>query len=108
MVYSAGGIYVASLIGLLMTGAAVFITHYYTSTSRSPVRKIADLLLDLVGHPVGHEPLQPRSCAVDHPQSGVLGTRHAGCCLDDLLEHTVERQLGSDGDPCLHERSQTF
>src|SRR6476619_5254860 len=41
MVYSAGGIYVASLIGLLMTGAAVFITHYYTSTSRSPVRKIA-------------------------------------------------------------------
>ena len=41
MVYSAGGIYFASLIGLLMTGAAVFITHYYTSTSHSPVRKIA-------------------------------------------------------------------
>ena len=40
-IYSAGGIYLASLIGLLMTGAAVFITHYYTSTAHSPVRKIA-------------------------------------------------------------------
>jgi K(+)-stimulated pyrophosphate-energized sodium pump len=40
-IYSAGGIYLASLIGLLMTGASVFITHYYTSTAHSPVRKIA-------------------------------------------------------------------
>ncbi len=39
--YTAGGIYWASIIGLLMTGAAVLITNYYTSTSYSPVRKIA-------------------------------------------------------------------
>jgi len=40
-VYSAGGIYFAAMIGLLMTGAAVLITNYYTSTAYSPVRKIA-------------------------------------------------------------------
>ena len=40
-IYSASGIYFASVLGLLMTGAAVFITHYYTSTAHSPVRKIA-------------------------------------------------------------------
>ena len=39
--YSATGIYWASVIGLLMTGAAVLITNYYTSTAYSPVRKIA-------------------------------------------------------------------
>jgi len=39
--YTAGGIYFASVIGLLMTGAAVLITNYYTSTEFSPVRKIA-------------------------------------------------------------------
>lgn len=39
--YTAMGIYWASVIGLLMTGAAVLITNYYTSTSYSPVRKIA-------------------------------------------------------------------
>ncbi len=39
--YSAGSIYFASVIGLLMTGAAVLITNYYTSTEHSPVRKIA-------------------------------------------------------------------
>ena len=39
--YSAGSIYFASVIGLLMTGAAVLITNYYTSTEYSPVRKIA-------------------------------------------------------------------
>ncbi len=39
--YSAGGIYFASVVGLLMTGAAVVITNYYTSTAYSPVRKIA-------------------------------------------------------------------
>jgi len=41
-VYSSGGIYFAALIGLLMTGAAVLITNYYTSTAYSPVRKIAE------------------------------------------------------------------
>jgi K(+)-stimulated pyrophosphate-energized sodium pump len=40
-IYSAGGIYLASLLGLLMTGAIVFITNFYTSTAHSPVRKIA-------------------------------------------------------------------
>jgi K(+)-stimulated pyrophosphate-energized sodium pump len=39
--YPAGGIYLASLLGLLMTGATVFITNFYTSTAHSPVRKIA-------------------------------------------------------------------
>ncbi len=40
--YSANGIYFAAVIGLLMTGAAVAITNYYTSTAYSPVRKIAE------------------------------------------------------------------
>jgi len=40
-VYSSTGIYLATLIGLLMTGASVIITNYYTSTEYSPVRKIA-------------------------------------------------------------------
>ena len=39
--HSAGSIYFAAVIGLLMTGAAVLITNYYTSTDYSPVRKIA-------------------------------------------------------------------
>lgn len=39
--YSALNLYVASLVGLLMTGIAVLITNYYTSTEYSPVRKIA-------------------------------------------------------------------
>ncbi len=39
--YGWGRIYFASVIGLLMTGAAVLITNYYTSTDYSPVRKIA-------------------------------------------------------------------
>jgi K(+)-stimulated pyrophosphate-energized sodium pump len=40
-VYSASGIYLATLLGLLMTAVVVSITHFYTSTSHSPVRKIA-------------------------------------------------------------------
>ncbi len=39
--FSAGSIYFASVVGLLMTGVAVLITNYYTSTEYSPVRKIA-------------------------------------------------------------------
>jgi K(+)-stimulated pyrophosphate-energized sodium pump len=39
--YGANGIYFATVVGLLMTGAAVAITNYYTSTAYSPVRKIA-------------------------------------------------------------------
>ncbi len=39
--YSAGGIYFCAIIGLVMTGATVLITNYYTSTAFSPVRKIA-------------------------------------------------------------------
>ncbi len=46
--YSATGIYLATLIGLLMTGASVIITNYYTSTEYSPVRKIA--LASETGH----------------------------------------------------------
>ena len=46
--YTAGGIYMASLVGLVLTGAIVLITNYYTSTSFSPVRKIA--LASETGH----------------------------------------------------------
>src|SRR5438270_11330564 len=38
---SAGDLYLASLVGLLMTGVVVLITNYYTSTRYAPVRKIA-------------------------------------------------------------------
>jgi len=41
-VYPASGIYLAAIVGLLMTGASVLITNYYTSTSYAPVRKIAE------------------------------------------------------------------
>jgi K(+)-stimulated pyrophosphate-energized sodium pump len=40
-IHSATGIYLSALVGLLMTGAAVLITNYYTSTAHAPVRKIA-------------------------------------------------------------------
>ncbi|MHA3773235.1 sodium-translocating pyrophosphatase [Verrucomicrobiota bacterium sgz303538] len=39
--YSANGVFFSSVVGLLMTAAAVVITNYYTSTEYSPVRKIA-------------------------------------------------------------------
>jgi K(+)-stimulated pyrophosphate-energized sodium pump len=39
--YSANGIFLAAVVGLIMTGAAVAITNYYTSTAHGPVRKIA-------------------------------------------------------------------
>jgi K(+)-stimulated pyrophosphate-energized sodium pump len=38
---SAGDLYLAALVGLLMTGIVVLITNYYTSTRYAPVRKIA-------------------------------------------------------------------
>jgi K(+)-stimulated pyrophosphate-energized sodium pump len=39
--YSANSLYVAALIGLLMTGIVVLITNYYTATEYAPVRKVA-------------------------------------------------------------------
>ena len=39
--YSGFGLFLTTLIGLAMTGIVVLITNYYTSTSYSPVRKIA-------------------------------------------------------------------
>jgi K(+)-stimulated pyrophosphate-energized sodium pump len=41
VVYTAGHVYAAAIVGLLMTAIAVLITNYYTSTDFSPVRKIA-------------------------------------------------------------------
>ena len=41
MTLTAGGVFSSALVGLLMTGAAVAITNYYTSTAHAPVRKIA-------------------------------------------------------------------
>jgi K(+)-stimulated pyrophosphate-energized sodium pump len=38
---TAGDLYLASLVGLIMTGVVVLITNYYTSTRYAPVRKIA-------------------------------------------------------------------
>ena len=38
---TANGIFYASLVGLVMTGLACWITNYYTSTEHGPVRKIA-------------------------------------------------------------------
>jgi K(+)-stimulated pyrophosphate-energized sodium pump len=38
---SAGDLYLASVVGLVMTGVVVLITNYYTSTRYAPVRKIA-------------------------------------------------------------------
>jgi K(+)-stimulated pyrophosphate-energized sodium pump len=46
--YTAAGIFFAAIVGLLMTGAAVLITNYYTSTAYSPVRKIAQA--SVTGH----------------------------------------------------------
>ena len=39
--FTSNGIFFAAVVGLLMTGAAVAITNYYTSTEYGPVRKIA-------------------------------------------------------------------
>jgi K(+)-stimulated pyrophosphate-energized sodium pump len=39
--YTVGDLYLASLLGLLVTGAMVAITEYYTSKSFGPVKKIA-------------------------------------------------------------------
>lgn len=38
---TAAGLYGSALIGLVLTGAVVLITNYYTSTAHAPVRKIA-------------------------------------------------------------------
>ncbi len=38
---TANGIFCASVVGLVMTGLACWITNYYTSTEHAPVRKIA-------------------------------------------------------------------
>ncbi len=46
--YTPWHLYLASLVGLVMTGAIVLITNYYTSTKFSPVRKIA--LASETGH----------------------------------------------------------
>ncbi|MGC1480371.1 MAG: sodium-translocating pyrophosphatase [Chthoniobacterales bacterium] len=41
MVYTSAGLYWCAIIGLLMTGAVVVITNYFTSTAYYPVKKIA-------------------------------------------------------------------
>ncbi len=40
-IYTRGGLYWCAIIGLLMTGAIVVITNYFTSTKYYPVKKIA-------------------------------------------------------------------
>jgi K(+)-stimulated pyrophosphate-energized sodium pump len=46
--YTSGQLYLASLVGLAMTGVIVAITNYYTSTAFKPVRSIA--LASETGH----------------------------------------------------------
>jgi len=41
VILSANGIFGSTIVGLVMTGLAVMITNYYTSTAYGPVRKIA-------------------------------------------------------------------
>ncbi|MFV1994815.1 MAG: sodium-translocating pyrophosphatase, partial [Verrucomicrobiales bacterium] len=41
ILYSPGQIYLAAIVGLVVTGGVVLITNYYTATNYSPVRKIA-------------------------------------------------------------------
>ncbi|MCK9351953.1 MAG: sodium-translocating pyrophosphatase [Candidatus Paceibacterota bacterium] len=41
-IYSVFSLYMASLIGLVVTGAVVLITEYYTASKYSPVRSIAE------------------------------------------------------------------
>ena len=48
MTFTANGVYWSAVVGLVMTGAAVLITNYYTSTAYSPVRKIAEA--SVTGH----------------------------------------------------------
>ncbi len=46
--YTSGQVYLATLVGLAMTGVIVAITNYYTSTAFKPVRRIA--LASETGH----------------------------------------------------------
>lgn len=46
--YSTVNLYLASLVGILVTAGMVFITEYYTGTKYSPVRKIAEA--SITGH----------------------------------------------------------
>jgi K(+)-stimulated pyrophosphate-energized sodium pump len=45
---TANGLFIAAVIGIAMTGVAVLITNYYTSTAYRPVRKIAEA--SVTGH----------------------------------------------------------
>jgi len=84
--YSAGGIYMAAIVGLVMTGAAVLITNYYTSTEYAPVRKIAEASVTghatniIAGLAVGqHATALPVACIaasiwLSHSFAGLYGT----------------------------------
>ena len=47
-IYSTGNLYLATLVGLIVTAALVYITEYYTSTKYKPVQSIAKASLS--GH----------------------------------------------------------
>ena len=84
--YTAGGIYLAAIVGLVMTGAAVLITNYYTSTEYAPVRKIAEASVTghatniIAGLAVGqHATALPVACIaasiwLSHSFAGLYGT----------------------------------
>ena len=72
----------------------------------SAAREIADLLLHLLCHSVGHEALESRPGSIDHAQSRVARIGHPGRGLDDPFENAVERQFGVDCDPGIHEHPE--
>ena len=72
------------------------------------VRWIADLRLHVLCHPEGHETLKARSCWVDHAESCVMGIGDTGGGFDDTFQNAVERQLGVDRDPGLHQHPQAI
>ena len=77
--YTWGGIYLASLVGVILTGAIVLITNYYTSTSFSPVRKIA--LASETGHAHQHH----RGACHRSAGDGVAGHLHRARDPAELL-----------------------
>ena len=72
----------------------------------SAVRGIADLLLHLLCHSMGHKALESRPGSIDHAKSCVARIGHPGRGLDDPFENAVERQFGVDCDPGIHEHPE--
>ncbi len=64
-----------------------------------PMRRVADLQLELGAHAVGDEALEARAGGIDDSECRVVRVGHSGGSFDNALEHSVERQLRADRDP---------